>query len=137
MVEAVVYPYIKWYAWLLGWCSFVSSHHVLCIARPRLPLYHIFKAVGLAWLVHPRTKVWWNTSGGDGVLVVHSHVILTQGAAYVYERALLPVYTKSNKILLDLGDKHPELKKIPFYPQKKGVGMCIVIEGWALGSRLL
>lgn len=55
----------------------------------------------------------------DHGLPYHTH---SQGAAYAYERALLPVYTQSNKILLDLGEKHPELKKIPFYPQKKGVG---------------
>lgn len=57
---------------------------------------------------------------GFGYLNFPQHHV--QGAAYAYERALLPVYTQSNKILLDLGEKHPELKKIPFYPQKKGVG---------------
>lgn len=43
---------------------------------------------------------------------------------------MLPVYTQSNKILLDLGEKHPELKKIPFYPQKKGVGALWCLSLW-------
>lgn len=55
---------------------------------------------------------------------IASTCVFAQGAAYVYERGLLPVYTQCNKLLVDLGEKHPELKKIPFYPQKKGVGAC-------------
>lgn len=71
---SIVYPLFKW-----------------------LPLYHVFKAVGLAWLVLPHFK----------------------GAAFIYESGVLPAYKATMKFLEEHSDKVPALKKI--LPPKNGV----------------
>lgn len=88
--------------WLTYWLVFSVATLAEATLWPLLkwiPLYHVLKAVGLAWLVLPQFK----------------------GAAYIYEQGLLPAHKIGMKHLNELAEKYPQVKKVlPTQPTPGG-----------------